>query len=60
MSILKQDKTTSVIVTDRPNLLVNMDKILMIKNGQVAMYGPAKDVLKQLTSQQQPQQIPGV
>jgi ABC-type protease/lipase transport system fused ATPase/permease subunit len=52
---LKIEKTTTVIVTDRPNLLVNMDKILVIKDGQVAMYGPAKDVLNQLVNRQQPQ-----
>ena len=55
MARLKTEKTTTVIVTDRPNLLVNMDKILVIKDGQVAMYGPAKDVLNQLVNRQQPQ-----
>ena len=52
LSILKKEKVTTVFVTDRPNLLVNTDKILMIKEGQVAMYGPTRDVLNQLTNQQ--------
>ena len=56
---LKNEKITTVVITDRPNLLVNMDKILVIKDGQVAMYGPAKDVLSQLVNRQQPQQIAG-
>lgn len=57
---LKQDEITSIVVTDRPNLLVNRDKLLLIKEGQVAMYGPGKEVLNQLAKIQQPQQAAGV
>ncbi|MCD6186161.1 MAG: type I secretion system permease/ATPase [Deltaproteobacteria bacterium] len=57
LNILKKEKITTILVTDRPNLLVNTDKILMIKEGQVAMYGPTRDVLNQL-NQQQPAQQP--
>jgi len=57
---LKHEKITTIVVTDRPNLLVNMDKILMIKEGQVAMYGPGKEVLGKLANRQQPQQASGV
>jgi len=57
---LKQDKITTIVVTDRPNLLVNRDKLLLIKEGQVAMYGPGKEVLNQLAKIQQPQQAAGV
>lgn len=57
---LKQDKITTIVVTDRPNLLVNRDKLLLIKEGQVAMYGPGKEVLAKLTNAQQPQQAAGV
>ena len=49
---LKQENTTAVIVTDKTNLLAGFDKILVIKEGQVAMYGPTKDVMAQLTGQQ--------
>ena len=52
LNILKKEKTTTIIITDRPNLLGSADKILMIKEGQSAMYGPAKDVFKQLLNQQ--------
>jgi len=55
LNILKKEKITTILVTDRPNLLVNADKILMIKEGQVAMYGPAKDIFQQLASQQSAQ-----
>jgi len=56
----KQDKTTVVMVTDKTNLLAGSDKILVIKEGQAAMYGPAKDVLAQLTGQNQPARAAGV
>lgn len=57
---LKHEKITAIVVTDRPAFLVNMDKILVIKEGQVAMYGPAKEVLGKLANRQQPQQVAGV
>ena len=50
---LKNNKTTTIVVTDRPNILVSMDKIMVLKDGQVAMFGPAKDVLNQLAGNQQ-------
>jgi len=53
LQILKKEKKSVVIVTDRPNLLVNTDKLLMLKDGQVAMFGPSKDILAKLTGQQQ-------
>jgi ATP-binding cassette, subfamily C, type I secretion system permease/ATPase len=57
---LKQQNITTIVVTDRPNLLVHMDKLLVIREGQVAMYGPGKEVLNQLANRQQPQQASGV
>lgn len=57
---LKQKNVTTIVVSDRPNLIVNMDKLLMIKEGQIAMYGPGKDVLNQLANNKQSQQAAGV
>jgi ATP-binding cassette subfamily C protein EexD len=57
---LKEEKVTTIVVSDRPNLIVNMDKLLVIKEGQVAMYGPGKEVLSQLTKSQQSHQAAGV
>jgi PrtD family type I secretion system ABC transporter len=51
---LKQQKITTVIVTDRPAILSNMDKLLVIKDGKSAMYGPADTVMSQLANRQQP------
>ena len=57
---LKQENVTTIVVSDRPNLIVNMDKLLVIKEGQMAMYGPGKDVLNQLANNKQSQQAAGV
>ncbi|MDY0389217.1 MAG: ATP-binding cassette domain-containing protein, partial [Methanolobus sp.] len=53
LQILKNEKKSVVIVTDRPNLLVTTDKLLMLKDGQVAIFGPSKEVLAKLTNPQQ-------
>ena len=45
---LKTNGTTVVIVSHKPSLLVGVDKILMLKNGQVAMFGPREVVFKKL------------
>ena len=52
LNILRKEKITTIFVTDKPNLLVNTDKLLVIKKGQVAIYGPTKDVLNKLTNKQ--------
>ncbi len=57
---LRESGTTVVLVSDRPRILMKMDKLLMIKDGKPAMYGPAKEVLAQLSTRQQPRQATGV
>jgi ATP-binding cassette, subfamily C, bacterial EexD len=56
MDVLKQENTTLVMVADRPAMLVKMDQLLVIKNGQAAMYGPAKDIMARLADRTQPSQ----
>jgi ATP-binding cassette, subfamily C, bacterial EexD len=51
---LKQQRITTVVVTDRPAILSNMDKLLVIKDGKAVMYGPADTVMAQLANRQQP------
>ena len=49
--ILKQAREegkTVILVTHRPQLLQYTHQLLMLKNGQVAMYGPSKKVLQKL------------
>ena len=55
ITALKKEKTTVVLVADRTNLLMQTDKALVIKEGQVAMYGPSKEVFTQLANQQKAQ-----
>ncbi len=56
---LKQENVTTIVVTDRTNIIVSMDKLLMIREGQQVMYGPGKAVLEQLANKQQVQQAAG-
>jgi ATP-binding cassette, subfamily C, bacterial EexD len=56
---LKQENVTTVVVTDRTNIIVSMDKLLVIRDGQVAMYGPGKAVLEELANKQKVQQAAG-
>jgi len=57
---LKQEQITTIVVTDRSNLLVHLDKLLVMNEGQTALYGPGQEVLNQLANRQQPQQAAGV
>jgi PrtD family type I secretion system ABC transporter len=52
LKALRENGTTVVMVTHKPALLSGMDKVLMLKAGQVAMFGPRQEVLTRLTGQQ--------
>lgn len=60
LDLLKSSSVTTVVVSDRPKILMHTDKLLMIKEGRPAMYGPAKEVLAQLSNKQPPSQAAGV
>lgn len=53
LSRLHEKEVTTVIVTHKPALLASVDKILMLKNGQVAMFGPRDEIFRNLASQQE-------
>ncbi len=53
---LKQRKATIIVVTHKPAILSSVDKILMLSDGQMAMFGSREEVLARLTQRQQPQQ----
>ncbi|WP_159951133.1 type I secretion system permease/ATPase [Rhizobium sp. 18065] len=44
----KEQKITMITVTQRPSLLNSVDKILLLANGTVALFGMRMDVLKAL------------
>ncbi|MDH4440097.1 MAG: type I secretion system permease/ATPase [Rhizobium sp.] len=44
----KEQKITMITITQRPSLLQSVDKILLLVNGTVALFGTRTDVLKAL------------
>ncbi|MFD1330038.1 type I secretion system permease/ATPase [Mycoplana ramosa] len=44
----KQQKITTITITQRPSLLNSVDKVLLLVNGTVALFGMRQDVLKAL------------
>lgn len=56
MAYLKQMGTTLVIITHKVSLLSGVDKLLVMQDGALAVFGPREGVLKHLLEQQQKQQ----
>jgi ATP-binding cassette subfamily C protein EexD len=56
LSDLKRQGKTVVVVTHRNNILSQVDKILLLVEGQIAAYGPRDEVLTALARPAQPQQ----
>ncbi|MCK5898965.1 MAG: hypothetical protein KAG06_07840, partial [Methylococcales bacterium] len=50
---LKAKKTTIIIVTHRHNILGQLDKLLLLQEGLVALYGGRDAVLAKMAEQQQ-------
>ncbi|WP_163270850.1 type I secretion system permease/ATPase [Chelativorans alearense] len=46
----KENRITVITITQRPALLNNVDKILLLVNGTVALFGVRKDVLQALST----------
>ncbi|MGM0452732.1 MAG: type I secretion system permease/ATPase [Thermodesulfobacteriota bacterium] len=51
--VKQQRSATCAIVTHKPELLDKVDKILMLKDGQVSAFGPRDQVFKQVLSARQ-------
>jgi PrtD family type I secretion system ABC transporter len=51
--LLKEQGTTLVMVTHKPSLLAGVDKILLLRNGQMVTFGPRDEVFKLLAEAQQ-------
>lgn len=56
MSYMKQLGTTVVVITHKVSLLSNVDKLLVLNDGALAVFGPREGVLQHLLQQQQKQQ----
>ena len=46
----KQNKITVVTITQRPALLQSVNKVLVLVNGTVVLFGPRQEVLTALAS----------
>lgn len=55
---LKAQGTTLVLVSHRPTLVQGVDKILLLKDGAMEMFGPRVEVLKRLMTQARPAEVP--
>jgi len=51
---LKTMQTTLVMVSHKPSLLAGVDKVLLLRDGQVALFGPRQAVFQQLLVGAQP------
>ncbi len=52
-AIKDRNNSTCIMVTHKPDLLNSMDKILILKNGQVSTFGPKDQVFSKLMQQPQ-------
>lgn len=41
-------KTTVLVITHRPSIAAKCDRVMMLRDGQIELYGPAADVLQRL------------
>lgn len=48
IQLLKQKKTTVVIITHRNNVIQHVDKLLLLKDGLASVYGPKDQVIAHL------------
>ncbi len=56
---LKAQGTTVVLVSHRPALVQGVDKVLLLKEGAIEMFGPRAEVLKRLMAPPRPAGLPG-
>jgi len=54
---LKQDGVTLVIVGHRPSTLAQADKILLLRDGRVELFGPRAEVLARLRAAANPSAV---
>jgi PrtD family type I secretion system ABC transporter len=48
LAVLKERGVTTILVTHKTSLLTSLDKILLLKDGLVAMFGPREEVFRAL------------
>lgn len=58
MRRLRDAGTTLIVVSHRPSLLADVDKLLVLKDGQVDLFGPRAEVMARLNRNARPQVQP--
>jgi ABC-type protease/lipase transport system fused ATPase/permease subunit len=58
MRHLRDAGTTLIVVSHRPSLLADVDKLLVLKDGQVDLFGPRAEVMARLNRNARPQVQP--
>jgi ATP-binding cassette subfamily C protein/ATP-binding cassette subfamily C protein EexD len=56
---IKQAGTTVVLVSHRPALVQGVDKVVVLRDGMVEMFGPRQEVLKRLLQPARPTEVQG-
>jgi len=54
---LKQRGSTVVLITHRTSVLKSVDRLMLLQDGQVKMFGPRDEVLRALSNSAQQQQV---
>lgn len=55
----KESKITVVVITQKPTLLNVVDKIMLLTDGRVALFGQREQVLQQLNGPRANPELPG-
>ena len=58
LQAMKRNKVTVVLVTHRQNVLTHVDKLLVLNDGKLAVYGPRDQVIAHLQQAQQANTTP--
>ncbi len=56
---LKRRMTTTIIITHRASVLPVVDKILILREGKIAGFGPRNEVMEAMNQARQPPKVPG-
>jgi ABC-type protease/lipase transport system fused ATPase/permease subunit len=52
MKRMKEDGVTLIVVAHRIGVLGNVDKLLLLKNGQIELFGPRDTVIRKIMEMQ--------
>ncbi|MFT2111209.1 type I secretion system permease/ATPase [Marinomonas sp. 2405UD68-3] len=56
LQILKAQKTTTFVISHRTSILRHIDKLLVMREGQIQLFGPRDEVMKKLAIQKTEQE----